>query len=301
MSDPALIEIETQTGPAGEPVLTLHRPQVQSAPLVVASPHSGRWYPPEFVAASRLDPLSLRRSEDAFVDELYADAPSLGVPLLCAQFPRAYVDVNREPWELDPDMFRDAPLPSFVNVTSPRVAAGLGTIARIVAPRREIYRDKLSFSDAEYRITTFYRPYHEALSRLVHETRLRFGFCLLIDAHSMPAVATGAMAASPPEVILGDVYGASCDRHFAEAIAAWWRGQGRSLGRNVPYAGGYVTRRYGRPTEGLHAVQLEVSRSLYLDEMRVTATADLPAIRRQICALLTHLVDVTAPRRMVAE
>ncbi len=301
MSEPPSILRDIVTGPDSAPVLEVLRPAVQVAPIVVASPHSGRWYPPDFVASSRLDPLSLRRSEDAFVDRLFQDAPTLGIPLLSAQFPRAYIDVNREPWELDPEMFRDAPLPSFVNVTSPRVAAGLGTLARIVAPRREIYRHKLSFREAEFRVTSFYRPYHEALSALVQETRARFGFCLLIDAHSMPALVHDGTGAPAPDVILGDVYGASCDRHFAEAIAAWWRDQGRVIGRNVPYAGGYITRRYGRPPEGLHAVQLELSRALYLDEANLTPTSRMPRLRDQIRGLLTHMVAVTAPRRLVAE
>src|SRR5580658_8894158 len=166
--------------------LDLRRPATQLLPLVVASPHSGADYPPEFVAASRLDPLTLRRSEDAFVDEIFAAAPRLGAPMLAARFPRAYLDVNREAWELDPAMFADA-LPDYVNVRSPRVRMGLGTIARIVASGEEIYDGKLCFAQAEERIETLYRPYHAALGTLIEETAANFGSCLVVDCHSMPS------------------------------------------------------------------------------------------------------------------
>ncbi len=170
--------------------LDLRRPGARVLPLVVASPHSGSDYPPEFVAASRLDPQTLRRSEDAFVDEIFAAAPSLGAPLLAARFPRAYLDVNREAWELDPAMFADA-LPDYVNARSPRVRMGLGTIARVVASGEEIYSGKLSFADAKERVDSLYRPYHAALARLVEETASQFGFCLVVDCHSMPSGASG--------------------------------------------------------------------------------------------------------------
>src|ERR1700683_2831118 len=165
--------------------LDLRRPCSRALPLVIASPHSGSDYPPEFVAASRLDPVTLRRSEDAFVDEIFAAAPALGAPLLAARFPRAYLHVNREPFELDPAMFSDA-LPDYVNVRSPRVRMGLGTIARVVASGEEIYGGKLCFAEAEERVETLYRPYHAALARLIEETSGAFGCCLLIDCHSMP-------------------------------------------------------------------------------------------------------------------
>src|ERR1700730_712978 len=168
--------------------LDLRRPGARVLPLVIASPHSGSDYPPEFVAASRLDPLTLRRSEDAFVDEIFAAAPRLGAPMLAARFPRPYVDVNREAWELDPAMFADA-LPNWVNVRSPRVRMGLGTIARVVASGEEIYARKLNFAEAKRRIDALYYPYHAALRRILEETERRFGGYLLIDCHSMPSAA----------------------------------------------------------------------------------------------------------------
>src|ERR1700748_365181 len=170
--------------PAG--VLDVHEPAARRLPLSLASPPSGSEYPADFVAASRLDPLALRQSEDSFVDELFAAAPQLGAPLLSARFPRAYLDANREAYELDPGMFSDA-LPSYVNAGSPRVRIGLGTIARIVANGENIYADKLLFADAERRIECLYHPYHQMLRRLVQETSAIFGGYLLVDCHSMPS------------------------------------------------------------------------------------------------------------------
>ena len=189
------------------PPYLLTRPHRRTTPLVFASPHSGRLYPEDFVAAARLDPLALRRSEDGFVDELFAAAPDLGAPLLAATFPRVFCDVNREPWELDPGMF-DGPLPSWVNTASPRVGAGLGTIARVVASGEAVYRRKLRFEEAEDRIRRYWQPYHAALAALIAETRDEFGFCLLIDCHSMPT--HPAQAGNPPDFVLGDAHGTAC-------------------------------------------------------------------------------------------
>jgi len=243
-------------------------PAAQTVPLVFASPHSGRTYPPEFVAASRLDPLTLRRSEDSFVDELFGAAPSLGAPLLKALFPRAYVDPNREPYELDPSMF-DGRLPDFANTGSPRVAAGLGTIARVVCNGAEIYDQKISASEALSRIDTFYRPYHNALGALLDATTDRYGIALLIDCHSMPSVG-GPMDKDPGlrrvDFVLGDCHGAACAPALTDAVAAILKDEGYVVTRNAPYAGGFTTRHYGRPGDGLHALQIEINRALYMDE-----------------------------------
>src|SRR5881227_2730951 len=172
--------------PEVDGVLDLRQPPRHAIPLVVASPHSGAAYPDDFLAAARLDPLTLRRSEDSFVDDLFAAAPDLGAPLLAARFPRAYLDVNREAWELDPTMFSDA-LPNYVNSRSPRVRMGLGTIARVVASGEEIYARKLYFAEAKQRVDDLYYPYHQTLRGLVQETAEAFGGCLLVDCHSMPS------------------------------------------------------------------------------------------------------------------
>src|SRR5436853_3398545 len=200
----------------GEDALDLRPPQTRVLPLVLASPHSGADYPSGFLAASRLDPVTLRRSEDSFVNDLFGAAPKLGAPLLAARFPRAYLDVNREPWELDPAMFSDV-LPSFVNARSPRVRMGLGTIARIVASGEEIYGRKLRFAEARQRVDARYPPYHHALRRLVDETEANFGGCLLLDCHSMPSAASAAGAQDGADIVLGDCYGASCSPRIVAA------------------------------------------------------------------------------------
>ena len=250
------------------PPCEITAPADQTAPLVFASPHSGADYPPEFVAISKLDALALRRSEDAFVDEIFAAAPHFGAPLLRARFPRAYVDPNREAFELDPAMFEDE-LPDYVNSTSPRVAAGLGTVARVVATGAEIYRHKLRFGEALDRIDRLYRPYHDALESLVRTTRERFGTCLLIDCHSMPSVG-GPMDRDPGrnrvDFVLGDAFGASCAPEITDSVQHFLECKGYVVTRNAPYAGGFTTRHYGRPFVGVHALQIEINRSLYMCE-----------------------------------
>src|ERR1700744_2714952 len=164
----------------------LDRPARPSVPFLFASPHSGRSYPASLLENTRLDAITLRRSEDAFVDELFAGVVKLGAPLLAAQFPRAFLDVNRNSRELDAAMF-DAPLTVPVDAPSPRVTAGLGVIPRIVRDGAEIYRGKLATGEADARIKELYQPYHRALAALIDETRARFGVAVLIDCHSMPS------------------------------------------------------------------------------------------------------------------
>jgi len=266
-------------------------PAAQTVPLVFSSPHSGRSYPPDFVAASRLDPLTLRRSEDSFVDEIFAAAPSLGAPLLKALFPRAFVDPNREPYELDPSMF-DGALPDFANTGSPRVAAGLGTIARVVCNGAEIYDRKLSAGEALARIDTFYRPYHGALGSLLDATADRFGLALLIDCHSMPSVG-GPMDKDPGlrrvDFVLGDCHGASCAPALTDAVAAFLKDEGYVVTRNAPYAGGFTTRHYGRPGDGLHALQIEINRALYMDEASYERKPYFAALAGHMRALVEAL------------
>src|SRR5436305_4540737 len=226
-------------------------PAEQRLPLVLASPHSGTEYPADLLAASRLDPMALRRSEDSFVDELFAAAPLLGAPLLSARFPRAYLDVNREAYELDPGMFSDA-LPSFVNAGSPRVRMGLGTIARIVASGEEIYAKKLRFADAEQRIECLYHPYHQMLRRLVQETAVMFGGYLLVDCHSMPS--SSGCGQDGADFVLGDCYGTACAPRILEAACRFLAERGFKVAINAPYSGGFTTGFYGRPSAHCHAL-----------------------------------------------
>ena len=250
---------------ASSPVVVL-RPAQHSVPIVLASAHSGRAYSTEFLAAARLDPLRLRRSEDGFVDELFADAPHHGMPLVCATFPRAFCDANREAWELDPAMFTDK-LPDWVNTASPRVVAGLGTLARVVASGDLIYRDKLPFQEAQRRVQTCWQPFHDALGGLVGQTREMFGACLLIDCHSMPSSAVPGR--SSVDIVLGDAHGRACHPGVMRAVEALLRAEGLTVRRNDPYAGGYITRHYGQPRDGVQALQIEINRGLYMNETQI--------------------------------
>ena len=276
------------------PPFLIVRPTRQTAPMVFASPHSGRNYSAEFQRAARLDPAGLRRSEDSFVDELFGLAPLHGAPLIAATFPRAYCDPNREAWELDPAMFDDI-LPSWVNTTSARVGAGLGTIARVVASGEAIYRGKLRFSDATERVQTCWQPYHAALSELIDATRREFGACLLIDCHSMPG--QGSRSQNPgfhgirdaPDFVLGDAHGTTCSSRVTRRVEAALTGFGYRVRRNDPYAGGYVTRHYGRPREHVHALQIEIARGLYMDEARFERAGAFEAIRRHLGELAADL------------
>lgn len=274
-------EIERPQEPeTGQPFL-LHMPDDPAGPLVLSSPHSGRDYTREFRAASRLDAQSLRLSEDCFVDELFASAPSHGATLIAATVPRAYVDVNREPLELDPRMFDDT-LPREANMKSDRVAAGLGTIARVVANGLPIYDGKLLYAEEKARIEDIYMPYHAALHSLLREARARCGQAILIDCHSMPSGqwGTNTPACSPlpsdgnsrlldPDIVLGDRFGTSCAPQLTGHIETLLRDMGYSVVRNNPYSGGYCTIRYGEPQAGVHAIQIEINRRLYMDERRI--------------------------------
>jgi N-formylglutamate amidohydrolase len=265
-------------------VLDVHEPAARRLPLVLASPHSGSEYPADFVAASRLDPLALRQSEDSFVDELFAAAPQLGAPLLSARFPRAYLDVNREAYELDPAMFSDA-LPSYVNGGSPRVRIGLGTIARIVANGENIYAGKLRFADAERRIECLYHPYHQVLHRLVQETAAMFGGCLLVDCHSMPSGSGCGQGGA--DIVLGDCYGAACAPCIIEAARLLLADRGFRVAINAPYAGGFTTAFYGRPRTHRHALQIEINRALYMDERSYCRKPSFA----QLVEDLAHLIE----------
>ncbi len=282
---------ETTPAPDAVPPIEVMEPVAATSPLVFASPHSGAYYPREFIAASSLELATLRRSEDCYVDELFGDAPDLGCPLLRALYPRAYLDVNREPYELDPDMF-EQPLPSYVNTSSARVLAGLGTIARIVATRREIYRRKLSFDEAERRINGVYKPYHQALRGLIGRARRQFGFCILIDCHSMPSTGlpleTDSEAAAL-DIVLGDRVGLSCSPLVTDTVDGFLSGLGYRVIRNNPYAGGFTTQHYGDAANGIHALQIEINRALYMDEATLERRARFTRLKADLKAMIAHL------------
>ncbi|MGY9001679.1 MAG: N-formylglutamate amidohydrolase [Rhodospirillales bacterium] len=275
------------------------RPAEQTVPLVFASPHSGQHYPNEFIASSRLDSLSLRRSEDAFMDEVFGSAVEHGAPLLRARFARAYIDLNREAYELDPAMFNDD-LPDYVNTTSARAAAGLGTIARIVSYGEEIYSEKLTFSEAKKRIDTCYKPYHDALRGLVEATRKKFGVCLLVDCHSMPSICSSSrLGKGQNDMVLGDCYGTACAPQVIENADRILSDMGLKVTRNDPYAGGFTTRHYSAPEDGIHVLQVEVNRALYMDEDRVARGERLPHLVQQISQFIRQLVELD-PKLLLA-
>jgi len=247
------------------PPFEVVRPRELSAPLVFNSPHSGRVYPRAFLAASKLDAMALRRSEDAYVEELFGFVAELGAPLLYAHFPRAYLDVNREPYELDPALIRDG-LPHYANTQSVRVVGGLGTIARIVSESDEIYREPLSLFAALERINRLYTPYHATLRSLLAEAKQAFGLAVLIDCHSMPSHPMTDTGGGRPDFVLGDRYGTSCAGELTHAAAQQLKAQGYAVALNKPYAGGYITEHYGRPHAGQHVLQVEINRALYMNE-----------------------------------
>jgi N-formylglutamate deformylase len=257
----------------------------QGVPFVFASPHSGSVYPASFIARSKLSALALRRSEDAFVDELFCGAVALGAPLIAARFPRAFLDANRAPDELDSNMF-SGELSVEVDAPSSRVVAGLGVIPRIVRDGAEIYRGKLAAREGEERLTRLYHPYHRALGGLVEETRAKFGVAIVIDCHSMPS------AAAVPDIVLGDRYGASSTAALTRHADACFQLQGFRVARNTPYAGGYTTLLHGRRERDVHALQVEINRTLYLDEDRIVRGSRFEFVHARVTAALGELLAI---------
>ena len=287
-----------------DPPYAVSEPAALSGPVVCNSPHSGRSYPSRFIAQSRLDLTTLRRSEDTFVDDLFADPVKFGVPMMRAHFPRAFLDVNREPYELDPRMF-EGRLPAFANTRSLRVAGGLGTIARVVGDAREIYGRLIPVQEALSRIELYYKPYHRALRRMIVNAQRAFGAAVLIDCHSMPSSASGRDERPRADIVLGDRYGTSCASSVTDVIEESLRDAGYSVLRNKPYAGGFITEHYGDPAAGLHAVQIEVNRALYMDEREYRKTPRFESVRTDLGRMIARLSQATAhgiePLRDAAE
>src|SRR6187455_2784527 len=287
-----------------EPPHHVLEPARQTIPFVFNAPHAGAVYPGAFLAASRLDAVALRRSEDAFVDALFTNVVALGAPLMTARFPRAYLDVNREPYELDPRMF-DGRLPPFANTRSMRVAGGLGTVARVVGDAQEIYHQRIPIDDALRRIEGLYKPYHRALRRLLTRVHRDFGAAVLIDCHSMPSTAGTKDDRPRADIVLGDRYGTSCVPIVSEVIEATFRELGYVVSRNKPYAGGFITEHYGNPAAGLHSIQIEINRALYMDERRYERSPAFDRLAGHICLLADRLGEIPSeelkPYRAAAE
>jgi N-formylglutamate amidohydrolase len=293
------------TSPPSAKPFEILAPARWTAPAVFNSPHSGSRYGPEFLRQSRLSPLALRRSEDCYVDELFMCCLDHGAPLLRAHVPRAYVDLNREPYELDPRMFA-GPLPGYVNSASPRVAGGLGTIPRLVAEGEEIYREKLTFAEAQARIDTIYLPYHRTLAALLSQVARQGQPVLLLDCHSMPSSAMAHIpGATCADVVLGDRHGAACDPAISDLAEAGFRAEGFSVLRNKPYAGGFITQNHGAPVQARHALQIELNRGLYMNEVTLEKTPRFGTLQhslaRVVARLLTSLPQLLQPIPLAAE
>lgn len=304
------------SGKHSKPPFITHTAKGRRNAFVFASPHSGRTYPKRFLEISNLDKSILRTSEDAYVDELFDSVTKFGSPLLTATYPRAYVDMNREPMELDPSMFSDK-LPNNCNSKSSRVAVGLGTIPKLVTFDQQIYSKKLKFFEEKSRLDDIYTPYHIELKQLLLEAKAKFGWAALIDCHSMPSlklqpdskISKKLFSSTPspnfdPDIILGDRYASSCSVHLMNITERLFRDLGYSVARNDPYAGGFCTSFYGRPKENIHAMQIEINRKLYLNEEKVVkrtgATKKLSADISAVMAELTGL-DLLHARPLAAE
>lgn len=271
-----------------DPPFTILGVESQRTPILFNSPHSGRIYPSVFVESSRLSAQALRKSEDAYVEELLSSAPSQGAALMQAHFPRAYIDINREPYELDPVLFNGR-LPDFVNSQSLRAIGGLGTIARIVNDKEEIYHGPLTLETAFVRIERLYKPYHAALRELMEQTKARFGAAFLLDCHSMPSQHSDR--GGWPDFVLGDRFGASCASEITSLVQAQLKSLGYRVALNKPYAGGYITEHYGKPNQGFHALQIEVDRSLYMNEETFEKSPAFSNLQWDMARLIAMLVQ----------
>lgn len=280
----------------------LHEPLSQTTGVVFASPHSGREYSPAFLARSQLDAVTIRSSEDAYVDQIFGCAPEFGAPLLAANAPRAYVDLNRGPEEMDPALIAGA-RPGGHN--NPRVTSGLGVIPRVVANSRPIYRGKLTQAEAQDRLSEHWHPYHATLKQMLLSAREQFGRAILIDCHSMPHEAMDnalRVGRRRPEIVLGDRFGATADSDIIEEIEAIFAGAGFAVVRNAPFAGAYIAQTYGRPSRDQHVVQIEIDRALYLNEKTVEPRADFDDFVRHMRPVIRQIAQLgEANLRLAAE
>ena len=267
-------------------------PEVVSSAVVINSPHSGRNYPTEFLAAAQLCTRGIRKSEDYLVDELFLSCLDHGIPMMHAVFPRAYLDVNREPYELDPAMFTGL-LPDSANTRSIRVSSGLGTIARIVAEGEEIYRDKINVQDGLMRIENIYKPYHAALRHLLAKTHAKFGQAILLDCHSMPSTGSIGALEQRPDIVLGDRFGNSCAAGVLNGVRTILSDMGFRVEINKPYAGGFITEHYGRPSIGIHALQIEINRGLYMDEQAISRSDNFETFKGQVSSFLESISEIS--------
>lgn len=277
-------------------------PQSATSAVVVASPHSGRGYTRAFLRSSVLDEWQIRSSEDAFVDLLVENAPQEGAALLLAEAPRAYVDLNRAAQELDPALIQG----QVRGALNPRVSSGLGVIPRVVANGRAIYRGKITQQEAQRRLDEVWHPYHNALTGLLEDCHRRFGQAILVDVHSMPheaIQATHQAGRLPPQIVLGDRFGASCDSAIMDQVQREFEREGLRVARNTPFAGAFIAQHYGRPSRGFHALQIEIDRALYMDEAQITPSPQFAPFQAKMHRIIAGLarISLERPQRLAAE
>ncbi|WP_295316387.1 N-formylglutamate amidohydrolase [Roseobacter sp.] len=267
--------------------------------VVFASPHSGRDYPPAMMQRSVLDDHLIRSSEDAYVDQLFDCAVQFGAPFLHAAAPRAFVDLNRSPEELDPALISGVRRQGH----NPRVASGLGVIPRVVANGRAIYSGKISLAEARDRLDTWWHPYHRSLQELLDQAQRRHGQAVLIDCHSMPheAVAGIVRSGAPrPDVVLGDRFGAAASGDVMDRVEAAFVAAGFRVARNAPFAGAYIAQAYGRPSRAQHAVQVEIDRALYMNETTIRPNQNYAEVRHALRAVIADIARIGQQRMPLA-
>jgi len=279
------------------------RPNEITTPIVVSSPHSGNYYPISFQKVSAVNIAELKISEDCFIDELFESSISIGAPMIKANYARSYIDLNREPYELDQEMFIEQ-LPGYINTESLRVASGLGTIAKLSGNQKQIYNHKINLSDALDRIHNIYKPYHKSLGILINEAIKLFGFCILLDCHSMPTI--GATKKKHPNeqnklVVLGDLNGVSCSDLLTEKVESIFNQLGYMTKRNNPYAGGFTTEHYGNPIDGVHALQIELNKGMYLNEVTHTKTNSFLKVKDDLYQFLKLISKFCIDNRPILE
>lgn len=280
----------------------LARPASLTTSVVFASPHSGRDYAKSFLRQAMLSASEIRSSEDAYIDLLFETAPDHGAPFLTASAPRAFLDLNRGPDELDPALIEGVRRPAH----NPRIASGLGVIPRVVANGRHIYSGKLPLAEAHDRIANYWRPYHDQLQTLLDESINTFGEAILIDCHSMPHEAlenVGPPGASRPDIVIGDRFGATASSWVVEHAEAAFASAGLRVARNMPFAGAFIAQHYGRPSRGQHALQVEIDRGLYMNERTLEPNANFTPFKTLLQAVIAQVADIgrAGDRKVAAE
>ena len=276
----------------------IYEPAQLTSSIVFATPHSGRNYPLDFLDRIILDAHAIRASEDAFVDQLFLSVTAVGAPLLAALVPRAFVDLNRSCEELDPALIEDVRSTG----SSARVTSGLGVVPRVVGVGRSIYHGKISMVEAQARLQDVWYPYHQRLQVLLDATRTKFGHVVLIDCHSMPheAANPGLRSKTSPEIVVGDRFGAAADLKVTDCVQAAFTDAGFRVSRNMPFAGAYISQHYGKPKRGQHVVQIEIDRSLYLDEASIEPLSSFADFQTRLHTVIEKIAALEAGRDRIA-